>query len=311
MVALIVRPLQPLVEAGFFADPMSSPRLVIIDGLDEISDCGARIKVLEVIHQALQWHHIPLIFLVCSRPEQDISQAFGMEPLSSITGRLLLDHKFNPDRDIQVYLEDKFTKLKDSHRHKNTLPSDWPPWHAIDKLVIKASGHFIYASTVVHFIELPHYRPADQLDIILGLRPISNNSPFSELDSLYMQILSVQKNWDQIQQILGVILASDGFIDTSNDIEEFLGLRIGDTELHLADMSSLVSWNSQRDHHIHILHASFRDFLLDPTRSGRFFVDEKGMHTMMAHHCLQHLIDAPKSHSTEGVFKSATSILLQ
>ena len=36
MVALIVRPLQPLVTTGFFADPTSARRLVIIDGLDEI-----------------------------------------------------------------------------------------------------------------------------------------------------------------------------------------------------------------------------------------------------------------------------------
>ena len=49
MVALVVQPLQPLVEAGFFADPTSSRRLVIIDGLDEISDRGDQAKIIQVV----------------------------------------------------------------------------------------------------------------------------------------------------------------------------------------------------------------------------------------------------------------------
>ncbi len=84
MVALIVRPLQPLVVAGFFADSHSSRRLVIIDGLDEISDRNAQVKILQVISNALNFHHIPLIFLIASHPEQEISHAFSMEPHQEI-----------------------------------------------------------------------------------------------------------------------------------------------------------------------------------------------------------------------------------
>ncbi len=314
MLALVVRPLQPLVMAGFFADPTSSQRLVIVDGLDEISDRGARVKILQVISNALHFHNIPLIFLIASRPEQEISHAFSMEPLSAMTGRLLLDETFRPRDDIQVFLNDSFLEIQKSHPQRNTLPSYWPPWHAVDELVTKASDHFIYASTVVHFVKSPRHRPSDQLDIVLGLRPVLGNSPFSGLDSLYMQILSVQENWDQIKQIIGVLLASPHnnwfSLRTPSDVEEFLGLRTGDLNLYLVDMASLISCDLERGKIPQILHASFSDFLLDPTRSGRFSISKKAMHTMMACHSLQWLIDVPKRKSTDGEFAALFHIIL-
>ena len=75
----------------------------IIDGLDEISDRGAQVKILQVVNNTFHVHNIPLIFLIASRPEQEISHTFRMEPLSMVTGRLLLDETFRPNDDIQVF----------------------------------------------------------------------------------------------------------------------------------------------------------------------------------------------------------------
>jgi thymidylate kinase len=69
---LIVAPLQPLAEAGFFNDP-SARRLVIIDRLDECSDPKVQQNILEVLANSLQQHRLPLVFLIASRPEQHIS----------------------------------------------------------------------------------------------------------------------------------------------------------------------------------------------------------------------------------------------
>ncbi len=122
-----------------------------------------------------------------------------------------------------------------------------------------------------------------------------------------MQILSIQENWDQIKQIIGALLTfpREDFsprLNTSHDVEEFLGLRTGDLKLYLVDMASLISSDLEREQKPQILHASFHDFLLDPTRSGRFSVSAKAMHTMMACHCLQWLIDVPKKKSTDSEF---------
>ena len=56
-------------------------------------------------------------------------------------------------------------------------------------------------------------------------------------------------------------------------------------------MASLVSFDSGTGT-IHLLHASFGDFLFDPSFSGAFSIDRKAMESTMACHCLQHLIVA-------------------
>ncbi len=124
-----------------------------------------------------------------------------------------------------------------------------------------------------------------------------------------MQILSVQENWDQIKQIIAVllvawtnndILVQQYDLHTSDHIEEFLGLQTGNFNLYLVDMASLISWDLEGKQKTQILHASFCDFLLDPTRSKEFSCSEKAMNTMMACFCLQHLINLPKQNPTES-----------
>ncbi len=173
---------------------------------------------------------------------------------------------------------------------------------------------------MAHFVKSPRHRPSDQLDIVLGLRPVLGNSPFSELDSLYMQILSVQENWDQIKQIIGVLLVSPRndrkyafSLHTSDDVEEFLVLRTGDLKLYLVDMASLIACDLEGlggGKKPQILHASFSDFLLDSTRSGRFSISRKDMHSMMACHSLQWLIYVPKRKSTDGEFAALFHFIL-
>jgi len=80
--SLIVGPLQPLAQGGFFNNP-TSRRLVIINGLDECSNPKVQQNILEVLANAQRQYGLPLIFLFASRPEQHISLAFN-------TGLLLL-----------------------------------------------------------------------------------------------------------------------------------------------------------------------------------------------------------------------------
>ena len=68
-----------------------------------------------------------------------------------------------------------------------------------------------------------------------------------------------------------------------------VGLDVGDVELLLADMASLVSLEGDEIKTIRMLHASFGDFLFDASRSGPFAIDCKSMHTKMACLCLQHI----------------------
>src|SRR6266576_5216889 len=74
-------------------------------------------------------------------------------------------------------------------------------------LVSKASGQFIYASTVIKFIDDDDCNPREQLDIILKLRPVNSSSPYAQLDQLYIQILSQQPDVRLLRDIFVLIIA--------------------------------------------------------------------------------------------------------
>jgi len=65
----------------------------------------------------------------------------------------------------------------------------WPPTNIIDHLVYNASGQFVYASTILKFVGTEFCDPRIQLDIISTPGPLQV-SAFSDLDRLYMKILS-------------------------------------------------------------------------------------------------------------------------
>jgi len=147
--SLIVAPLQQLADAGFFNEP-TSHRLVIIDGLDECFQPKVQQNIIEVLGNAQWQHQQPLIFLFASRPEQHIYLAFSIGVLPNVTTRIALDEFYLPDKDIQLFLTDKFQEIKSTLRLRAYIPLHWPLPDVLNQLVKKSSGQFIYASTVIH-----------------------------------------------------------------------------------------------------------------------------------------------------------------
>jgi len=60
--------------------------------------------------------------------------------------------------------------------------------------VRKSGGYFIYASTIIKFVDEEDCSPAERLDQVMNgsnsAIPSSDLAPFAELDELYSQILS-------------------------------------------------------------------------------------------------------------------------
>ena len=290
--SLIIAPLRPLTEAGYFNEP-SSRRLVIIDGLDECSSPKVQQNILEVLANAQRQYGLPLIFLFASRPEQHILLTFNTWSLPSATIRIALDESYLPDEDIELFLTDKFQEIKSTHRLRAYIPPQWPCPHILEQLVRKSSGQFIYASTVIRYVASIQHKPVDRLDIILGIRPPQRDLPFVELDALYTHILSGVENIECVLEIFSVIFFCDHRSSRewnlrSPMIEKFLGLHPGDVELYLGDLNSLICiepgpWN------IRVLHASLTDFFVDPTRSKIFWINRQAWHTAFARQCLQAL----------------------
>ena len=299
--SLIVGPLQPLAQGGFFNNP-ASRRLVVIDGLDECSNPKVQQNILEVLANSQRQYGLPLIFLFASRPEQHISLTFNTGLLPSVTTRFALDESYLPDRDIELFLTDKFQEIKSTHRLRTFIPPQWPLPDVLEQLVQKSSGQFIYASTVIRYVASIRHKPVDRLDVILGIRPTQKDLPFAELDALYTHILSGVEDIQCVLEILSVIFFCDHYDYGGRRewnlrpqlIERFLGLQPGDVELYLGDLNSLVYID--HDHRkiqlgiqIRVLHASLTDFFVDPTRSKIFWINRQARHTAFARQCLQAL----------------------
>ena len=258
---------------------------VIVDGLDECDGHETQKIILEIIYEAVAIHKIPLRFLVASRPEAHIREAFDRPTLRSITKRVVLDESFGPNQDIEKYLRDGFeTIYKQNLTLMEQVVQPWPGTGVVDLLVQKASGQFIYASTVLKFVGAEFYNPISQLDIVLDPSP-SNETLFSDLDHLYSQILSTYPIPEKLICVLGTVLALH-CPQPPGVIEDLLGMKVGEVGLVLRGMHSLTkfphipdenftrSTDIGEDNGIRLLHASFEDYLVDKNRSGHFFIDK-------------------------------------
>ncbi|KAF9472893.1 hypothetical protein BDN70DRAFT_925448 [Pholiota conissans] len=266
---LIVTPLQALISSGNLKP--GSPRLILIDGLDECDELKMQNMILGVIANALRFHNLPLIFLIASRPEQNINHTFCSTPLSGLWRSVVLDDTYKPNDDIRLFLTDSFHEIKTTHPYHYSIPETWPSQSDIDTLVEKSSGQFIYASLVVKYVSAPSDRPSRLLDVIMGLRPARRDLPFAELDALYTHLLELcSEDLDIVLFILGLCI-----IDVTGQfiIELLLDLEPADISIRLASLASIVCVDP---HHkfrnsISLLHASFGDFLTDPSRSSPAF----------------------------------------
>ncbi|KAF7333985.1 WD40 repeat-like protein [Mycena sanguinolenta] len=146
------------------------------------------------------------------------------------------------------------------------VPSPWPSPSVLETLVQNSSGYFIYASTIIKFIDDTNYRPTERLAIV---EDGSKESPFDALDQLYMTILcSVAR----LSELIPILCAIANFRLSVGWIEQLFGLADGDAQLLLRGLHSVLNVPSNNKDVIHSHHASFLDFLNNPTRSRNFYI---------------------------------------
>ncbi|KAF4611983.1 hypothetical protein D9613_004440 [Agrocybe pediades] len=257
---LIIRPLSTILPNH--SGTTQIPRLIIIDGLDE---CSANMDSQR-----------DLLFTL-----QEVTNSTTL-----IRFLIFLDDDYSAREDIELYLEDKFQEIKERHIFKHKLPATWPRLEIIWDLANKSSGQFIYASTVVRYIESPRHRPDQRLDAILNLRPPFKDLPFTELDALYRHIISKADDPSTLLNILAFPVLYEAYGPAYfkvTHIEKILQLEEGDVEVILADLHSLVTIASDVDGGLGVrfLHKSLADFLCDSQRAGDLYLN---LSTMRVQH---------------------------
>ncbi|KAK1215761.1 hypothetical protein PQX77_021599 [Marasmius sp. AFHP31] len=277
------------------------PALVILDGLDECDDDETQLRVLSIIASSYrQSPSFPLRFLICSRPESWIREAFRKAPLSQLTKHIVLDESFHSSRDIERYYLHEFKEIRKRPEYKRINFSDpWPSEPDLEVLVQKSSGQFVYATTAVKLIGLCGSNPTTQLKYILSYTPNSclpKTLSFTELDRLYHFIFSISLNHEQLLTILAAIFILPPHVTASPEIIELLlGLPAGEVDTNLRSMHSVLNIGGG-DVAITAYHTSFTDFLYDPSRSGQFYIDRAACHDILACQWLQTLTQQVQEH---------------
>ncbi|KAJ7251607.1 hypothetical protein C8J57DRAFT_670145 [Mycena rebaudengoi] len=247
-------------------NPAQAPT-IIIDGLDECEGHQAQQELLYLIANAIRKRSLQLRFLITSRPEPHIRETFMASLFKG------LHHTYNVEQDqvdVRKYLRSEFARI---HReHKQTMASvlgPWPSQEVIEHLAWKSSGYFIYASTVIKFVDDRNFRPTERLKALEVATHLE--SPFSTLDQLYTQILSTVPARHRLLPILRALEFFQFCLPTSG-IEQLLELEPRDVQLILWNLHSVLVVPNDRDRSIRVHHESFRDFLNDQQRSGKFYV---------------------------------------
>jgi len=299
---LLLQPLkQAMADRQVGRRDTSWPKLIIIDGLDECQSEVAQENILRALNTAIKQDSFPFRILVASRAEPQICDIFEEELIRYTS--IPLEDTHDADRDIAIYLRSSFASILRKHRNNRSmaaLPRPWPSESIIQTLVSKASGQFVYAATVIRFVDVRHQLPSHRLDIALGLRVpegVVTPAPFAELDKLYLEIFSALADPPFTLRVLGALLLLKSPLSV-DALEELLGLQPGDVFLALCNLHSVLrvpssTDTSAGDRQIHLFHASLGEFLFDAQRSRGYHIDPNSVQSDLARCCARHLTQTP------------------
>ena len=271
--------IDPLLQVSKEADHRT---VIILDGLDECDGYDKQRGILDAIYEAtLRSHTLPFRFLVVSRPDPHIQDFFNHDNLREISRHIPLSN----NNDVSTFLRTELGRIRKDRR----LPTAWPIEKDIATLVKKASGPYIFASTVLRYIEDSRHYPPARLEAILGITT-HKKSPFADLDALYRKILESTSDTKCTLRLFGLLLyVTDKKFASPSFIQHLLGLGPERFETLLHDVHPLIDVpvNLRDENPIQITHTSLMDFLTDHSRSGDYFLDPKVVHSDLTQMCFR------------------------
>ncbi|TFK23433.1 hypothetical protein FA15DRAFT_670453 [Coprinopsis marcescibilis] len=282
--------LEPLVKARRMASDTPWPKVVIIDGLDECQDEKEQAAILDAVNIAFESGSFPFHVFIVSQPETEMRKFFsGVAETRTHIIDINTDYKVDPD--IEIYMRASF---RDIHM-KHQIDGEWPTNADIRRLVEDASGHFVYASTVMKHVDDPSCRPQERLEEILKIEIDEDGEhPLSPLDALYASILNRCSDPKEASFAIQVISELDAYHVTVDWIHTFLRYSRQDClrvfgKLHsLLEAQSAPSSVSLDDRSVYrIYHRSFyrihHKSLIDFLQSGE--ICAKGLYVPLKQFC--------------------------
>jgi hypothetical protein len=278
------------------------PIIVVLDAMDECDDEGG--ELLPLLVAAFDSLDFQVKLLITSRPTATIrprlQPSLAKRPFMHSCALHELSRS-TVDEDIRAYLRHRLSMLVSTGPDSTLWPSD----AAVEELVRRTGGLFIYAATVVEFVADKYEDPKAQLARLLSTERDEIGSDFGRLDSLYRQILQMflPKDGRQGEQmklahrfrlILGAILVLQTPL-TIPDLSALLDLNVTQTWKTLSHLRAvlIVPLSPNRTDTVRVFHESFVDYLLDPERcvNAEFLIKAPEHHGCLATLCLHLMIE--------------------
>jgi hypothetical protein len=173
----------------------------------------------------------------------------------------------------------------------------WPSLQDLNIMVQKCSSLFIYASTIVTFIESRHHVPQNRLKLVISIPDSTSGESRSIIDPLYTRVLvegfeGVESDdhayFDQSKLVIATVLLAINPLPRPT-LATLLDLDPSMVSLYLHPLYSVLHVPSDNTSAIQRLHKSFPDFLTDPNRckNQKFLIDPPIYHGQIAFCCLQ------------------------
>jgi hypothetical protein len=266
--------METLMKRHEHSSPSDIP-VLIIDALDECGSHSSQSSQRKALLDTLIcWSHMPGTFklIITGRNERMPRLLFS----SCRQIELLVGAEASEDtnEDIRLFFERRFAGTGSCF-----LP-DWPTGRVVDILTARAAGLFIWAETVVRFVEqgLPEERLEHVLDGDLG--------QVDNVTQLYRQILELlfpEASDRTLLNVLNQVMTAIIFAKIPlhvDDLPRFILQPQSSVNFILHKLSSVISVG--HDTRIRVNHLSFVEFMCDARRCPpQFYIDpNKGSQSM-------------------------------
>ncbi|KAK4103867.1 hypothetical protein N658DRAFT_465551, partial [Parathielavia hyrcaniae] len=285
--------LQPLAQLSKEAFP--HPLVIVVDALDECDNNDDVSLLIRCLAAAAAVQRVDLRIFVTSRPDQPIN--IGFSDISTDTHQDFILHDIEQsivDQDLAVYYKHQLGEIARTSRLDAAFLSD----DAIQTLVQKSCGLFIYAATVCRFVRAGGPLAGKRLAHLVSTECLSAKAG-TALDQMYMTVLesslTVELDPEEMattrelfQRVMGTIVVLFDALSPAS-----LALLLDQSKETIASplgrLHSLLDVPEEEDRLIRLLHPSFREFLLDSQRcsNASFYIDTKEAHRQLFECCLR------------------------
>ncbi|KAG8934377.1 hypothetical protein FRC02_010122 [Tulasnella sp. 418] len=288
----------PLQATAASSSPASI--LIVIDALDECEGQDLVTSLLRLMSEfILGLPNIDFKLFITSRPEPHIQAGFTDATRNRILRPFVL-HNIEEsivEADIEVFLRHKLAQVAGDHSISPS-PDPWPSSDEIMALTKRAGALFIVASTSIMFISDPDIgAPKEQLRALLSNTQETENSPYEELDKLYLHVLDASvgrfKNADHMvcrrfREVVGTIIT---VLDPLPLVTLQSLLRremeyIGAVVRRLRSVLILPPEFTSETEPVRVCHHSFPNYLTERCLDPRFAIDPSLHHGRLALACL-------------------------